>query len=480
MPDNPWPPRPITGRRRAPALGAVAALALAAFPALSVTALTGTTAAAGTMSSSASTTAAAAPVPAPVPASTGHIMLKGVKGGPFATTGCETTYALACYSPVQFRAAYDLGPLYAKGTTGAGQTIVIADAFGSPTIQSDLDTFDARWGFPKTQVQVVKWGAVPAFDPSDPDMGSWAYETSLDVEYAHSIAPGAHIVLLETAVSETEGMTGFPQIVAGEKSLIDQGVGDVISQSFGATENTFPGFAEHDYSSLLGLRSAYADAATRGVTVLAASGDNGATDQQPTGGTDYPYQAADWPPSDPLVTAVGGSQLHLDDDGNRLQPDSVWDDGYGAGGGGRSAVFARPGYQSGVAAVVGDHRGYPDISMSAAVNGGAWVYTGYDPKQTGWSLVGGTSEATPIFAGIVALADQSAGHRLGDINAALYALGAQSRAKAAPGTSGIVDITTGDNSDQGVTGYPAGPGYDLASGWGTVDAAKFVPALARF
>jgi len=104
----------------------------------------------------------------------------------------------------------------------------------------------------------------------------------------------------------------------------------------------------------------------------------------------------------------------------------------------------------------------------------------FDPTQVGWGLVGGTSEATPIFSGIVALADQVAGHRLGDINAALYALGAQSLQKNSAGSTGIVDVTAGDNSYDGVTGYQAGPGFDLASGWGTIDAAKFVPALAQY
>ena len=466
-------------RRRALAVGGVTALALAALPALAVTAPAAVTAGAS-VASSTSVASATAALPAPIPASLGHILLKSGKAAPFSTSKCETTYALACYSPLQYRTAYNLNSLYAKGITGAGRTIVIADAFGSPTIQSDLDTFDAQWGFPNTQVQVVKWGAVPPFDPKNTDMTGWAYETSLDVEYAHSVAPNAHIVLLETGVSETEGVNGFPELMAGEKSLISQGVGDVVSQSFGATENTFPGFAKGDYSSLLGLRYAYADAAQHGVTVLAAAGDSGATDSEPTAGNLYPYKVADWPPSDPLVTAIGGTELSLNDAGRQLQPDVVWNDGYGAGGGGISAIFARPGYQGAVKSVVGAHRGYPDISMSAAVNGSAWVYTSYDPKQVGWSLVGGTSEATPIFSGVVALADQVAGHRLGNIDAALYALGAQSRTSGPGGPSGIVDVTSGDNSDNGVTGYQAGPGFDLASGWGTVDAAKFVRALAQY
>jgi subtilase family serine protease len=157
----------------------------------------------------------------------------------------------------------------------------------------------------------------------------------------------------------------------------------------------------------------------------------------------------------------------------------VWDDEYGAGGGGLSAVFGQPGYQDGVSSVVGGHRGTPDISMSAAVSGGAWIYQSFEPGGAGWEILGGTSEATPIFAGIVALASQKAGHPLGNIDTALYRLGAQSRLKNGPSATGIVDVTSGTNTFGNVTGYPARPGYDLASGWGTIDAARFVPALAQ-
>jgi subtilase family serine protease len=401
--------------------------------------------------------------------------LAGVHAAPIPTSQCVTKYGIHCYSPLQYRTAYDLNPLYAKGITGKGRTIVIVDSFGSPTIQHDLQVFDHQWGLPDTTVQVVKWGNVPPFNPGNSDMSGWAGETTLDVEYAHAVAPGARIVLVETAVSETEGTQGFPEMMSAEKSLIDHGVGDVISQSFGATENTFPGFAKGDYSSLTNLRYAFKDAAAHGVTVLGASGDNGATDAELDGSTLYPYRVDSWPSSDPLVTSVGGSQLLLDDQGNRLAPDKVWNDGYGAGGGGVSAVFPRPFYQFGVRSVTGGHRGTPDISMSAAVDGAAWTYASYDPSQTGWGLVGGTSEATPIFSGVVALADQVAGHRLGLLNPGLYAL-----AHVPSRVSGLVDITSGNNSFGGVTGYTAGPGYDLASGLGTVDAARFVRMLALF
>ena len=117
--------------------------------------------------------------------------------------------------------------------------------------------------------------------------------------------------------------------------------------------------------------------------------------------------------------------------------------------------------------------------MSAAVNGGCWVYWSFaGAGGAGWQVIGGTSEATPIMAGIVALADQQAGHRLGLINPALYRLGALQQ-YGVPNT-GIVSVTSGNNSFMGVTGFDAAPGYNLATGWGTIDAAQFVPALARF
>ena len=398
---------------------------------------------------------------------------------PISTTDCLTDFGINCYTPVQYRTAYDLNRLYGSGITGKGETIVIVDSFGSPTIRSDLQTFDAEFGFPNPKLTIDQFGRIPAFDPTNSTMVGWAVETSLDVEYAHSIAPDANIVLAETSVAEAEGTSGFPQMMSAEESLINHGVGDVISQSFGATENTFPGFSSGNFSSLLDLRFAFKDALAHHVTVLAASGDEGATNDESDGATLYPFTVNSWPSSDPLVTSVGGSQLTLNNDGTRIQPDSVWNDGFGAGGGGVSAVFSRPLFQLGVANVVGDHRGTPDISMTAAVNGGAWVYWSFPGDGApGWEIVGGTSEATPIFSGVVALADQLAGHRLGNINPELYLLGAFSRHGA--GRTGIVDITTGNNSFGGVTGFNAVPGYDLASGLGTIDAYQFVHALARF
>ena len=135
-------------------------------------------------------------------------------------------------------------------------------------------------------------------------MTSWAGETTLDVEYAHALAPGASILLAETPTSENEGTSGFPQIVQAEQYVVDHGLGDVISQSFSATEATFDSYAQIEP-----LRAAFLDADSHHVTVLAASGDAGATDYTANGSDFYTNRVTSWPDSDPLVTGVGGTQL---------------------------------------------------------------------------------------------------------------------------------------------------------------------------
>ncbi|HEX7496417.1 MAG TPA: S53 family peptidase [Candidatus Limnocylindrales bacterium] len=421
--------------------------------------------------------AAALPVAAAAPLHT-HVINARSLSFPPTTAYCLAHFGIHCYSPAQFDKAYDLGPLHSHGIDGRGQTIAVVDSFGSPTIAHDLHVFDQTFGLPDPPSLkiIAPAGPIPAFDPTNSDMVGWAEETTLDVEWSHVFAPGANILLVETPVSETEGVTGFPEIVKAENYVINHNMADVISQSFGATENTFPSKA-----SLLNLRSAFFNAFAHGVTVLGSSGDEGATDFQSNLNDLYTFRVNSWPSSDPLVTSIGGTQLTLDDAGNRLAPDVVWNDGFGAGGGGLSSVFARPDFQDGVRKVVDGKRGTPDISMSAAVDGGVIVYYTFDPTQVGYHIFGGTSESSPEFAGIVAMADQLAHHRLGLLNNRLYDM---SRSRL----SGIVDVTVGNNtfgpftnSDGNtytVVGFKAGKGYDLASGVGTVDAARFVPALA--
>src|SRR4051812_12996103 len=197
---------------------------------------------------------------------------------------CLKLIGIRCYSPAQLRAAYDLAPLYAAGNDGTGTTIAIVDSFGSPTIQHDLDVFDATFGLPDTTVDVVApAGAIPPFDPTNPDHVGWAKESTLDVEAAHLVAPGAHIVLVETPVAETEGVTGFPEMIAAENYVIDNHLADVITQSFGATEQTF-----ENVDDLVALRSAFMNAAANGVTVLASTGDGGSANAMLDGSCCFP------------------------------------------------------------------------------------------------------------------------------------------------------------------------------------------------
>lgn len=383
---------------------------------------------------------------------------------------CKAKFGVPCYGPPQLHAAYDMASLYKAGDEGKGRTIVLVDAFGSPTIKSDLAGFDKGFHLPAPPSFKI---ITPEGKPTSGNSG-WAEETTLDVEWAHAMAPQANILLVVTPKNETIGTAGFPQIVKAEEYVIHHKLGDVISQSFGAAEQTFP-----SAKSIRDLRGAYTLAAKDNVTVLASSGDQGATSASNAAGTTFfTKRVVNWPASDPLVTGVGGTQLHLNQAGARTAPDNVWNDTAllgqpASGGGGVSSVFPRPGFQSSVSSVVGTHRGVPDVALSAAVDGAAIIYL-----SGSYTIVGGTSWASPTFAGIVAIADQVAGHDLGDLNPALYTLGS--------GSPGLPDITAGNNTvsfTQGgkkytVHGYTAVKGYDLASGLGTVNGAKLVAALA--
>jgi subtilase family serine protease len=401
---------------------------------------------------------------------------------------------LPCYSPAQIQTAYDEQSLFAKGIDGRGQTIVIVDSFGSPTIRNDLAEFDAQFHLPAASLQIIQpVGAIPRYDPRTTTMVGWAGETTLDVEWAHAAAPGAKLLLVETPVSETEGAVGFPQIVAAENYVIEHHLGEVISQSFGANEKTFA-----SASSIESLRSAFVAAAAAGVTVVASTGDTGVSDYTTATGDNFSTTpTVTWPASDPLVTAVGGTRLSLNSSGQRTAPDRVWNDSYNplanrfvfgtsrphpdASGGGLSSVFSRPSYQVAVAAVVGDHRGIPDISMSAACSGLVDTYQSFaGPTPAGWYYVCGTSESAPLFAGIVALADQEAGHGLGLINPALYAMKRAHDPGIVPVSRGNTTVTFDERgSESTVPGYDASDSYNLASGLGTIDATRFVPELVR-
>jgi subtilase family serine protease len=406
---------------------------------------------------------------------------------PPSSARCLRKYGLACYSPGQIQRAYDLPSLYARGLDGRGRTIVVVDSFGSPTIRHDLRVFDTACGLPgpPTFRVLQPAGHVPPYNAKDPDMVDAAGETTSDVEAAHAIAPGASILLVETPAAETLTGGGFPQFVAAENYVIAHHLGDVISQSFGIPEQNFPGRA-----AVAKLRYAYLSAHRHHVTVLAATNDFGVTGPTKSGGMFRTHPVVDWPASDPLVTAVGGTRLRLTAQGRRVSPDSAWNESgravvarYAgalpwAGGGGRSALFTRPAYQDGVRGVVGNRRGIPDVALSASFAGASLTFESFTGAPGTWRPAAGTSVATPYFAGLVAIADQALHTRLGLINPLLYRL-EQARAP------GLVAVTQGSNTVRfiqngktvTVSGYRAGPGYNLATGVGTVDAARFIQDL---
>ena len=195
---------------------------------------------------------------------------------------CVRAFGINCYSPRQLQQAYDLPPLYARGLDGQGRTIVVVDAYGSPTIRHDLQVFDAGCGLPgPPSLRIIQpVGRVPRYDADDQDMVDAAAETTTDVEAAHSMAPGASILLVETPADETLSGGGFAQFMAAENYVVRHGLGDVISQSFGLPEQNF------GQATIRQLRYAFQNAARHHVTVPAAANDFGVTG--PT-----------WPPAGP-------------------------------------------------------------------------------------------------------------------------------------------------------------------------------------
>ena len=393
-------------------------------------------------------------------------------------TDCRTLIGIPCYSPQEIQNAYGLAPILNAGYTGVGETIIIIVSFGSPTIAQDLQTFDADYGLPDPPSFTVlaPLGTTP-FDATSSDQVGWAFETTLDVEWAHAMAPGANIVLLTSPVSETEGVQGLPEFLFLEQYALDHHLGKIISQSWGATENTL--FTPAGQQVFEDFERFYQDAAQQNVTVLASAGDNGSANQGVNPATYYPFPTVIFPASSPLVTAVGGTSLYADTNG-KYQLETVWNNGLGAGGGGESQQFSEPLYQkllpNSAQKALRNYRGIPDVAYNADPNTPILIYVGFfpNPNDNGYYFIGGTSEGSPQWAGIIADANQLAGHPLGFLNLKLYSLA------ALVGQSQFFhDITIGNNSFNGVPGYAATAGWDLASGWGTPNLGKLVGELAR-
>ncbi len=362
---------------------------------------------------------------------------------------------LPCYGPDQVRAAYDIQPLLDAGITGAGRTIVIVGAFQSPTIRQDLALFDAVWGLPGANLDIVAPDGLTPFDGSRLQVG-WAVEISTDVEWAHVVAPGAHLVLV-LAKSEKD-----PDMLRATEYAINHRLGDVINQSFGEAESCAdPKLVRHEHA-------VFEKAAERGITLLASSGDFGAANLLCDGSGLASTASVSTPASDPNVTAVGGTRLVADPASGAYMSELGWGDAFGASGGGFSSLYRRPEYQG---HSLNQHRmrGVPDVAYSADAYGSTIVaFNGH------FGAVIGTSAGTPQWSGIVALSEQAAHHRITELNTRLYSI-----ARSRPHAPAFHDITAGNNGFAGVAGFAAGPGWDAVTGLGSPDVANLVRLLSR-
>jgi subtilase family serine protease len=397
--------------------------------------------------------------------------------------------------PGQTRGAYGITHALGTGNNGAGQTVAIIDAFASPTIQADLDTWSARRNLRSTTITQT------IFTPDEPIDVGWYSEETLDVESVHAMAPGANIVYIGAA----DANTGIDDAL---NYLVENHVAAISSNSYGYLGEQLPVGIIHTETQI------FEEAGATGVGMYFSSGDNG--DEVNTLG----YRTTDWPASSDLVTAVGGTSLAVtanngylfetpwqtfrtfEANGNAWSPTPPGTFQYG-GGGGTSRIVAEPSYQVGVVPTSISHywgpanRAVPDVSLNGDPN------TGFEIGETQQFLdgtqkyseyrIGGTSLSCPLLAGIMALADQRAGFSHGFANPALYALYGTSayRDIIAPlNTIAMVrnDFVDGQDNAQGTfttlrTTDQLGtlsvlPGYDDSTGMGSPNGEAFLNGLS--
>ncbi len=414
------------------------------------------------------------------------------------------TYAFFhCYTPNDIYAAYNIAQLHSQ-------------AFGLP--QPDLT--------------IINPTGTPSFNTAQFSIqANWAGETSLDLQWAHAIAPDAKLVLVEANPAETEGVQGFPSMFLGEQMAISQYPGAVMSQSFAVTEQSFCGGSvlvttcDASTTQIALFDQVYQQAVANHVTVFASSGDTGTANVEFGAGVHFaspiPFPTVNWPTSDPLVTSAGGTWLqygwtwnptvstttyynclasgasfntcastYLNYNTGTSRTEAVWKEDWAqvATGGGLSALFATPGFQSGISQnILHGARGLPDVSWNAAIDGGALVYMTFPGTRAGWHVVGGTSASSPQLAGLIALTNQLASSMgkgpVGYLNPLLYKLPARDFNDTIPLTFGTGSgvTTLQDNSDYGtgIPGYSTTVGWDLTTGFGTPNGYNFVHDLSN-
>lgn len=336
--------------------------------------------------------------------------------GPSSASPLVTTSPTGS-TPAQIRHAYG----YDKITgNGAGQTIAIVDAYGSPSLASDLKVFCTAFGLPPATLAIY----YPQGKPSN--NSGWALETSLDVQWAHAIAPGARIVVVvakSASLSNLLGAVDYAVKTLGAKQ---------VSMSWGSAE----------FSTEAGYDSHFNKA---GVSFFASSGDSGA--------------GVIWPAASPYVVAVGGTTLQLDSAGN-----AITETGWSGSGGGISVYCKKPAWQTGFSAPAG--RAVPDVSYNADPATGFPVYISNYNGTTGWIQVGGTSAGAPQWAAQQALINASRSFSMSSTGSSLYST-------ATSAYTDFFDISSGSNGS-----FYCAPGFDLVTGLGSPNAPALVPAMS--
>jgi subtilase family serine protease len=416
--------------------------------------------------------------------------VRGSKAGP-TSSAANCVSQTTCYTPRQFEVAYGVQPLLQRGIDGRGQTVVLpelAESQLSPPQVSDLRqdfaVFDRVFHLPAPRLRFVSTFA----GPKEPWL---AYgEEVLDAEMVHTIAPGAALTIL---LVKGTSLNSADNAVAASVAALRLGAskGGIISLSPAGQIG-----GEHcvDHAQLTQLNTALQADADHHVTVVAASGDTGAAGEPCAliDAIDSPGISRSFIPrkevvliaSDPLVLSAGGTTLNANRTTGAWIGETTWGlpdgspgSGFQASGGGFSHLFPRPSYQNGVHGI-GSMRGVPDVAADANPNSGVPVVTSNIGGGYEIGAHGGTSASAPIWAGIIALADQYARRHLGFVNPAIYRIARSSQYHQA-----FHEVTAGDSNtakfpDGTITGYRAAPGWDPVTGWGSPDAQVLVPLLA--
>jgi pseudomonalisin len=380
-------------------------------------------------------------------------------------------------APADFATIYNVNSLYSAGINGSGQTIAIV---GRTDISlADVQYFRSFFGLPANDPVFVHNGT----DPGNLGGGEEG-EADLDVEWSGAVAQNATIkFVISASTSTTDGVDLSAQYI------VTNNLAPVMSLSFGQCESSMGATQNTFYNNL------WSQAATQGITAFVSSGDSGAAGCDGGSATTGTGAAVSGLASTPYNVAVGGSQfadttnptLYWNSTNAANQssarsyiPEVAWNEsgnvsggsGLWASSGGVSSIYAKPSWQSCVGVPNDGKRDVPDVALTAAGHDGYLVVQGHTSTVSGLGAVGGTSASSPSFAGLMALVVQKTGARQGNANTKFYSLA--NAQYTGTGPTIFHDITSGNNSVPGVTGFNCGTGYDAVTGVGTVDANAMV------